>query len=1060
MTDSGTDGQRRLVTVLFADMADYTPTAEKLGEEAVYTLMRQVISHMSDAVTANKGSVQNLTGDGMMALFGAPVAIEDAPLRACGAALDIQNKMRALEGEFEARYGVCPKFRIGLHTGPIVIGSIGDGEKAEITALGDTVNLAARLEGEAGSGGIVLSEATHQLVDGYVDSAFAGEREIKGKSEKLPVYRLDGIKESVSRFDLSVDRGLTPLVGRGSELETLRLSWEGSRTGALRVVNIVGEAGLGKSRLVHDFRQILDDENVFFLQGRCSSSGTATPFLPFIDVVRGSFGITADTPRADIERRLTRGLELLGLSSDDTLPYLLNLLGQSVQDDAVKLIDSEVIGVRTRNALLSLLRERRRVSPVIMFIDDLHWMDSASQELLVKISTGESDLPLLLICAYRPEYAAPWVTLDGAIEIRLDQLSRDRSIELIKKRFDVETVPADLVQLVLNKAEGNPLFAEEIINYLLEKGQIETNGEGLIFHDAAGSELPVTIENLLMDRVDRMEPGARATLEAAATIGAVFSEDLITAVTGLDGAGNDHLAEMRQRDLIVFEPEEKTYRFKHALVREAIYKSILGSTKEKLHQRIAEAMEISANEIDGDLTNILAWHYSQTPIDEKAVRFLARAGEQSLMVYSLDEAEIHFRNAITRIERSPGCVVDTILLDIILHLARVLYFRIDFYGIIALVESYQPVFESVGDTHRLGRLLFETGYAHVFSAQHEIGAPMLERALKIGEETGDDEIIGYASLGLMFHTAYWTPIGADQCRTMLDYSDNAFRIAEALGDGWLAAKSLLGPVLYFSAVGKPGESRRRAVRLVQFGRTSNDPRPRAMGLWSLAITNSVYFNYEEAIANADESLAMGLCPIDQLCAQTAKAGSLVMLGRIDEALIMMEDIHLKASGGGLVILQLVSENSHAVAKLLAGDMAGGVQWLDNWRKQAERMNYAPSRALYDLYMGEINLEMAAGEEKPPLAVMRQNIWFLLKTLPFAAGKARRHLEEAGAFFRAYDMPALLSWSLMDLGRLQLAKKQYDKARVSLDEARSSAEAAEEPALIQRIDALAGALPAL
>ena len=168
------------------------------------------------------------------------------------------------------------------------------------------------------------------------------------------------------------------------------------------------------------------------------------------------------------------------------MPYLLNLLGQSVQDDAVKLIDSEVIGVRTRNALLSLLRERRRVSPVIMFIDDLHWMDSASQELLVKISTGESDLPLLLICAYRPEYAAPRVTLDGAIEIRLDQLSRDRSIEFIKKRFDVETVPADFVQLVLNKAEGNPLFAEEIINYLLEKGQIETNGEGLIFHDAAG----------------------------------------------------------------------------------------------------------------------------------------------------------------------------------------------------------------------------------------------------------------------------------------------------------------------------------------------------------------------------------------------------------------------------------------------------------------------------------------------------------------------------------------------------------------------------------------------
>jgi class 3 adenylate cyclase len=1059
MNNFSSDGQRRQVTVLFADMVDFTPTSEKLGEEAIYTLMRRVIAEMSEAVTNNNGSVQNLTGDGMMALFGAPVAIEDAPLRACQAALDIQTGMQALENELEARYGVRPKFRIGLNTGPIVIGRMGDDDKAEITALGDTVNLAARLEGEAESGGIVLSQATHQLVDGYADSSFAGEREIKGKTGKLPVYVLNGLKESVSRFDLSVTRGLTPLVGRGPELESLQRLWDDCRTGALRVVNIVGEAGLGKSRLVHDFHQRLADEKIFFLQGRCSSSGTATPFLPFIDVVRGSFGINADTPRTDVEQRLTRGLELLGIPPDETLPYLLNLLGQSANDDAVKLIDSEVIGVRTRNALLSLLRERRRVSPVVMFIDDLHWMDSASQELLVKIASEDADLPLLLICAYRPEYEAPWVSLDGALDIRLDQLSRDGSLELIKKRFNTEAVPTGLVQLIGDRAEGNPLFAEEIINYLLEKGQIENGETGLIFHESSGADLPVTIENLLMDRVDRMTPGARSILEAAAVIGMAFSEDLIASVTGIDGGALGHLEEMQDKDLVVFDPSQNSYRIKHALVREAVYKSILGSTREKLHENIAGFLEVSGSEIDGDLTNILAWHYGQTSNDGKAVRFMARAGEQSLMVYSLDEAESHFRDAIQRIERSPGCVDDTELLDILLHLSRVLYFRIDFYGIIALVESYQPVFERVADPHRLGRFLFETGYAHVFSGQHEIGKPILDRAHKIAEETQDDEIVGYASLGLMFYYAYWTEPTTENGELAMDYSANAFRIAETINDGWLAAKSLLGPPLYFANIGKPGESRRRAMRLIEFGRTSNDPRPRTMGLWALAIINSMYFEFEEAISNADESLAAGLCPIDQICARTGKSIAQLSLGQTDEALNAMDDIHAKVSDGGLVILQSISEYTYGLAKLFSGDLAEGVAWIEDWHKQAERLKYHLTEGFYNLYMGEINLEMAIGDEKPPPAVMRRNLWFLLKTLPFAASKARRHLESSVAYFRKYEMPAHLSRSLMNLARLQVAKKQYGKAQVSLDEARSFAEMAEEQALAHRIDAIAAALPA-
>jgi class 3 adenylate cyclase/tetratricopeptide (TPR) repeat protein len=1049
------EGQRRQVTVLFIDMANFTPLAEKLGEEAVYTLMRQVIARMSEGVKAHQGNVYNLTGDGLMALFGAPTAIEDSPLKACRAALEIQMAMRQQESETEARYGVRPKFRVGLHTGPIVIGRLGHDDKAELAALGDTVNLAARLQAEAEPGGIVMSATTYRLVDGYVQSLLLGERTIKGKSAPMAVYRLDGLKAAVSRFDLAVNRGLTSLVGRSIELDRLQQCWKESRAGQ-RVVNIIGEAGLGKSRLVHEFRQRIEIAEAHFLQGRCSSSGASTPFLPFIDIVNSSFRITADSTATDAEQRLSRGLELMGIGTDETLPYLLNLLGHTV--DAVRPIDSEMVGVRTRHALQTLLRERRRISPVVLFIDDLHWVDGASRDLLQRICAEDSDLPLLLICAFRPDADAAGVSLEGAIDIRLGQLSRDDTVALMKNRFGTDTIPEDLMRLVLAKVEGNPLFGEEIVNYLLDKGVVRKAEDAMIFDAGAATDLPVTVETLLMDRVDRLDRGARSALEAAAVTGASFSGDLIREVTGAGDTIAAHLAEIQRRDLIFLEPDKQAYRFKHALVREAVYKSILQSTRESLHERIAAAIERSGEALDGDLTDILAWHYGQTRNDEKAVHYLARAGQRSLVVYSLTEAETHLKHAIERAERAPGHIADSVLVDILLDLARVLYFRIDFYGIIALVDGYQAVVERLGDPHRLGRFLFETGYAHVFSGQHELGRPMLERALAIGNENGDDEIIGYASVGLLWYFYFWEAPTPEIRRKVLDYSATGFRIGQSLRDGWLAAKSLLAPALYFNLLGQFGEGRKNAIRLIEYGGTINDPRPRAMGLWALAYANAT-FNPDEAIANADESLSIGLNPIDQTGALCAKGLAHLMLRQNDEALSVLRSANQRYFEGGALVAMGVSEYALGVAMAVTGDLAGGVRWIEDWRKRWAAENFVLGAGYYNLFIGEIFLEMAIGKDRPSLHIVLRNLGFLLRTLPFAAGKARRHLEAACGFFRNNDMPGFVAWSLLDLGRLHVARKRFEATRACLDEARTLAIEVDEPYLVKKIDALAAGLPA-
>lgn len=520
-----------------------------------------------------------------------------------------------------------------------------------------------------------------------------------------------------------------------------------------------------------------------------------TPFLPFIEVVRATFRMGECGTRPEAERRLRRGLETLGIDAAESLPYLLNLLGHEPEGGVVNALDSEAVGVRTRNALLALLHERRRVSSVVMFIDDLHWMDHASEELLARITEADRELSLLLIRAYRPQYIVPRAPIEEATVLRLDHLSRDGTVALLRSRLGVDEVPEALTRLVADKAEGNPLFAEEIASYLIEKGAV-TVSDGTASYDAAtGTALPVTLENLLMERFDRLEPGPRAVLEAASVVGPVFAPDLVAAATGLDGVVAGHLADLAGRDLVLPDVDDGAWRFKHVLVREAIYASLLKPKREALHLGIARAIEDAASHDAGESADILAHHYARTTEVAKAVHYLAQAGERSLIVYSLEEAETWFRDTIGRIEANPGCVDDVVLVDILLMLARVLYFSISFYDIIAMVERYLPIVERLGDPKRLARFLFETGYAHVFSAQHATGKPMLERALAIGEEIGDEEIVGYVSMGLVWHHMAWEPPTPENRKKLLELSDTGTRVGEARKDVWLASKSLLGPAI-------------------------------------------------------------------------------------------------------------------------------------------------------------------------------------------------------------------------------------------------------------------------
>ena len=415
------EAERRQVTVLFADMVGFTAFSDQAGEEAAFTLMQSLAKLMEDAVREQAGVVQSFTGDGIMAVFGAPVAFEDATLRACRAALVILEKVKAAGGDLETKHGVRPQLRIGLNSGPAVVGKVRGGH-ADVTVLGDTVNIAARLQALAEPNFALMSERTYRLLEGLVEASSVGEHQIKGKSGAQKAYRLDGIRELQTRFDAKIERGLTRYVGRDRELETLERGIAAIDAG-IQVFDILGEPGIGKSRLVHEGLEQVVKERVRILTGSCTPDGQQTPFLAFIEIVRGSFRLSPSDNEPVVAEKLDEGLQGLGLRTQESLGLLLNLLGLKPPDGALEGLDGVLIGLRTRELLQRLVQARSRLTPTILVFEDLHWLDSASEDLLTKIVAIDEPLRLLILHTRRPEYSPPWSSQPRVTRLPMGPLS-------------------------------------------------------------------------------------------------------------------------------------------------------------------------------------------------------------------------------------------------------------------------------------------------------------------------------------------------------------------------------------------------------------------------------------------------------------------------------------------------------------------------------------------------------------------------------------------------------------------------------------------------------------
>ncbi|MFC1829887.1 adenylate/guanylate cyclase domain-containing protein [Thermodesulfobacteriota bacterium] len=650
-------GEHKQVTVMFCDMEGYTPVAEKLGPEESYSIMDQVYEFLIHKVRDYDGTVNEMTGDGIMALFGAPIALEDGPQRAIRSAYAIHREMTKLGDRLKQEEKRLPplKMRIGIHTGPVVVGTLGNDLRVEFKAVGDTVNLASRLEGLAEPGSTYVSEETFKLTEGYFRFEALGQKEIKGKESLVRVYRVIAPNTRRTRFDISTERGLTPFLGRERELEFLLDGFERAKGERGQAFFIVSDAGVGKSRLLYEFRKAVANENITFLEGKCLSYSQGVAYHPIIDILKSNFNIQEGDEDSEIIEKVKEGLEVLGADESSTLPYLLELL--PVRDSGIdkNMMSPEGIKDRIFEALNRIILKGSEIKPLVMALEDIHWIDKSSEDALKGILNIISGSRVLLIFTHRPEYVCSWGGKSYVNQLNLVRFSNRESLIMTSYLLGTGNMDTALEELILERTEGIPFFIEEFIKSLKDLRIIEKkDSKYVLAEDKQGLTIPSTIQDVIMARVDKLPEGVKEILRTGSVIEREFSHRLIKHVTGLSEQELlSHLSLLKDAEILYERGiyPETTYIFKHALTRDVVYDSILSKRKKQLHEEIGIAIEdLNKDDLDQQF-EILAQHFIASKNYEKGENYSKLAGKKCLNTGSLNDAIFFAEKRIACLER-------------------------------------------------------------------------------------------------------------------------------------------------------------------------------------------------------------------------------------------------------------------------------------------------------------------------------------------------------------------------------------------------------------------------
>ncbi|MEO8604921.1 MAG: adenylate/guanylate cyclase domain-containing protein, partial [bacterium] len=621
-------GERKQVTVLFCDLAGSTAVASGLDPEVYRELLEQYVALGLHEVYRFEGIVNQLSGDGFMALFGAPIAHEDAPQRAVRAALAIRDALAHFNDQLVRERGIALPARIGLNTGPVVVGTVGNDLRMDYTAIGDTTNLASRLETLATPGSILISEATARLVRGFFELREVGPLDVKGRAEPVPAYEVLSARSAASPMAVAAERGLTPLVGRAGELAQLQACYERLNTRYTQVVAVVGDAGSGKSRLIYEFREHLQqrEEPVVFLEGRCAALSQHVPLAPFVAVLRQYFDLGANESEASACSKVAARLGKASRLIDDAYPLLCRVL--SVPAELPADLPLEALKRETFEAIGKLINAESVRAPVVIILEDLHWIDEPSLELLEMAMARLMRARVMILLSHRAEFRHAWRTSAALTQVHLRPLL-DEDVTAIVRSLAGGALPPELEARILAKAEGSPFFAEELTRSLEEEGFLTHDGGGVQLTRAVEAILiPGSVREVIAARLDRVRPGAKRSAQVAAVLGRQFRRGELVQLLAAEQIDVEvELGELTRRGVIhrksLFNDDE--YRFGESLTQEVAYDSLLLKQRRQLHGRVAALLEAGGGDPTLARPALIAHHYALSDDRAKAVETLLTA---------------------------------------------------------------------------------------------------------------------------------------------------------------------------------------------------------------------------------------------------------------------------------------------------------------------------------------------------------------------------------------------------------------------------------------------------
>ncbi|MGD1880781.1 MAG: AAA family ATPase [Paracoccaceae bacterium] len=1044
---SADPGERRQVSVLFADMVNYTAITSELGEEKTLDFVRMIYDLLSKTVMKHGGTVRDFAGDGIMALFGVPDALEHAALLACRAALSINESLADAGGDIEAQFGVRPNMRVGVSSGNVLVAAV-SGTGSPATAVGSTVNLASRIEGLAPPGGTLICDNTRRLVEWLTDLRFEGEHRIKGLTKPQKLWKLQSIRSSATRFDASLARGLSNYVGRAGELSQMSKALTRAKE-RLSVIDLVAEPGLGKTRLVFEFLQNVSPEDAAVIRGHCLADGQQVPFLPFLEIVRSSFRLRDDDDPMEIAAKIDAGLRRSRLYSDENQAILMNLLGLKHQSHALDGLDGVLIGLRTRDLLPALLKEKCLREKVILWIEDVHWIDHVSEDLLGKLIESGEQANLLIIQTRRPEYVPGWLGCVGVETIGLRPLTSENIAHIAQTRLGVDELPQALTRQLTERAGGNPLFGEEILSYLIDRGALQINAGKADFDAAVGqSGLPASMRDLLAARLEQLEYDDRELLQAAAVIGRHFDPGLLSQLVKRANEIGTSLERLQELGIVYREANSSDYTFKHVLLRDSVYQSLVSARRLELHLAVAEGLKLrNANRLE-EVAETLAHHYGQTDQTDQAFVYTVLAGMKCLGTYSLDEADRYFVSALEVYDRDPQCARPDQFAELLASFALCSNISLRVTGIIDLAERARPILETHGDSrhhalflhHYVSCMVCNGKYREAHNVQNDLSA--------MAERLGDPETKAYAMVNELSVSIYHAPIANDLFEAKAREIE---AVLEKIDDAYIQNFFLATIGWNELTRGRVAKAHSAADRMIALGKSQNDPRSLGYGTAMKALIAMVTDDHELALKMAEEARRASKVEFELAIAEASRVASLVPLEKPGAFETVQRHID-EFAAKGLNLFTAGPETMLGLAYALNGDIARGLKQIEDVieRRDAEGTGVAADWAR--LFLCEVYLAILSGEGGSSIGVLLRNLRSIGQVMIFGEKRTISMLEQIRQNPQFDDRGHYIARCDMILGLLHKARKRPELARRHLSAARIVVETAGRSPMLSRIDA--------